>query len=312
MNKPNKVIDVLIIGSGPAGLTAGIYASRLKFSTLILEDEIIGGQIRNAYKIENYPGFINISGIDLIKNIQEQAIASGCIIDEFDKILCVKLTNDKKIIETQSYIYNAKTVIIASGAKRRQLPIPEENNFHGKGIHYCELCDGHMYEGKHIAIIGGGNSALLAVKFLSMYAEKITIIQQFDYFQAEKKIQEETFNNPKVNIIWNSEVKHAIGDNKISKIVIENIQTNTTSELSVDGIFVYIGFIPSTELYKDYIALDEFGNILADETTKTNVEGVFAAGDVRSKLFRQLTTATADGTVAALMAEKFINKINKE
>ncbi|AYF54616.1 FAD-dependent oxidoreductase [Clostridium botulinum C] len=312
MNKPNKVIDVLIIGSGPAGLTAGIYASRLKFSTLILEDEIIGGQIRNAYKIENYPGFINISGIDLIKNIQEQAIASGCIIDEFDKILSVKLTNDKKIIETQSYIYNAKTVIIASGAKRRQLPIPEENNFHGKGIHYCELCDGHMYEGKHIAIIGGGNSALLAVKFLSMYAEKITIIQQFDYFQAEKKIQEETFNNPKVNIIWNSEVKHAIGDNKISKIVIENIQTNTTSELSVDGIFVYIGFIPSTELYKDYIALDEFGNILADETTKTNVEGVFAAGDVRSKLFRQLTTATADGTVAALMAEKFINKINKE
>lgn len=312
MNKPNKVIDVLIIGSGPAGLTAGIYASRLKFSTLILEDEIIGGQIRNAYKIENYPGFINISGIDLIKNIQEQAIASGCIIDEFDKILSVKLTNDKKIIETQSYIYNAKTVIIASGAKRRQLPIPEENNFHGKGIHYCELCDGHMYEGKHIAIIGGGNSALLAVKFLSMYAQKITIIQQFDYFQAEKKIQEETFNNPKVNIIWNSEVKHAIGDNKLSKIVIENIQTNTTSELSVDGIFVYIGFIPSTELYKDYIALDEFGNILADETTKTNVEGVFAAGDVRSKLFRQLTTATADGTVAALMAEKFINKINKE
>ncbi|KEI10206.1 thioredoxin reductase [Clostridium sp. K25] len=312
MNKPNKVIDVLIIGSGPAGLTAGIYASRLKFSTLILEDEIIGGQIRNAYKIENYPGFINISGIDLIKNIQEQAITSGCIIDEFDKILSVKLTNDKKIIETQSYIYNAKTVIIASGAKRRQLPIPEENNFHGKGIHYCELCDGHMYEGKHIAIIGGGNSALLAVKFLSMYAEKITIIQQFDYFQAEKKIQEETFNNPKVNIIWNSEVKHAIGNNKLSKIVIENIQTNTTSELSVDGIFVYIGFIPSTELYKDYIALDEFGNILADETTKTNVEGVFAAGDVRSKLFRQLTTATADGTVAALMAEKFINKINKE
>src|SRR3712207_407510 len=209
MNKPNKAIDVLIIGSGPAGLTAGIYASRLKFLTLILEDEIIGGQIRDAYRIENYPGFINISGIDLIKNIQEQAIASGCIIDEFDKILSVKLTNDKKIIETQSYIYNAKTVIIASGAKRRQLPIPEENNFHGKGIHYCELCDGHMYENKHIAIIGGGNSALLAVKFLSMYAKKITIIQQFDYFQAEKKIQEETFNNPKVNIIWNSEVKHA-------------------------------------------------------------------------------------------------------
>ncbi|AEB76375.1 NAD(P)/FAD-dependent oxidoreductase [Clostridium botulinum] len=312
MNKLTKAIDILIIGSGPSGLTAGIYASRLKLSTLILEDEIIGGQIRDAYTIENYPGFINISGINLIKNMQEQAVASGCAIDEFDKILSVKLTNNKKIIETQSCIYDARTVIIASGAKRKQLPIPEENTFHGKGIHYCELCDGHMYEGKHIAVIGGGNSALLAVKFLSMYAEKITIIQQFDYFQAEKKIQEETFNNPKVNIIWNSEIRHAMGDNKLSKIVIENIQTKTTSELCIDGIFVYIGFIPSTELFKDYITLDEYGNILADETTKTNVEGVFAAGDVRSKLFRQITTATADGTVAALMAEKFINQINKE
>lgn len=312
MNKATKTIDVLIIGSGPAGLTAGIYASRLKLSTLILEDEIIGGQIRDAYTIENYPGFMNISGIALTKNMQQQAISSGCTIDEFDKILSIKFTNDKKIVETHSYIYNAKTIIIASGAKRRQLPIPEENTFHGKGIHYCELCDGHMYEGKHIAVVGGGNSALLAVKFLSMYARKITIVQQFDYFQAENKIQEETFNNPKVDIIWNSEVRHALGVDKLSKIVIENVQTKTTDELFVDGLFVYIGFIPSTELYKDYITLDEFGNILADETTKTNIAGVFAAGDVRSKLFRQITTATADGTVAALMAEKFINQIIKE
>lgn len=311
MEKENKDIDILIIGAGPAGLTAAIYTSRLKLKTLILEDEIIGGQIRDAYTIENYPGFINISGVDLTKKMEEQAIASGAIIDEFDKIISIKLSNSEKIVETESHIYNAKVVIIASGAKRRELPIPEEKKFHGKGIHYCELCDGHMYDGKHIAVVGGGNSALLAVNFLSKYAEKITLVHQLDYFQAEKKIQDEVFKNPKVTILWNSEIKHAIGDNNISKISVENIKTKQETELSVDGIFVYIGFIPRTDLFKDYITLDKFGNILADETTKTNIDGVFAAGDVRSKSFRQLTTATADGTVAALMAEKFINSKEK-
>ena len=311
MEKENKDIDILIIGAGPAGLTAAIYTSRLKLKTLILEDEIIGGQIRDAYTIENYPGFKNITGVDLTKKMEEQAIASGAIIDEFDKIISIKLSNAEKIVETESHIYNAKVVIIASGAKRRELPIPEEKKFHGKGIHYCELCDGHMYDGKHIAVVGGGNSALLAVNFLSKYAEKITLVHQLDYFQAEKKIQDEVFKNPKVTILWNSEIKHAIGDNNISKISVENIKTKQETELSVDGIFVYIGFIPRTDLFKDYITLDKFGNILADETTKTNIDGVFAAGDVRSKSFRQLTTATADGTVAALMAEKFINAKEK-
>lgn len=311
MEKENKDIDILIIGAGPAGLTAAIYTSRLKLKTLVLEDEIIGGQIRDAYTIENYPGFKNITGVDLTKKMEEQAIASGAIIDEFDKIISIKLSNSEKIVETESHIYNAKVVIIASGAKRRELPIPEEKKFHGKGIHYCELCDGHMYDGKHIAVVGGGNSALLAVNFLSKYAEKITLVHQLDYFQAEKKIQDEVFKNPKVTILWNSEIKHAIGDNNISKISVENIKTKQETELSVDGIFVYIGFIPRTDLFKDYITLDKFGNILADETTKTNIDGVFAAGDVRSKSFRQLTTATADGTVAALMAEKFINAKEK-
>lgn len=311
MEKENKDIDILIIGAGPAGLTAAIYTSRLKLKTLVLEDEIIGGQIRDAYTIENYPGFKNITGVDLTKKMEEQAIASGAIIDEFDKIISIKLSNAEKIVETESHIYNAKVVIIASGAKRRELPIPEEKKFHGKGIHYCELCDGHMYDGKHIAVVGGGNSALLAVNFLSKYAEKITLVHQLDYFQAEKKIQDEVFKNPKVTILWNSEIKHAIGDNNISKISVENIKTKQETELSVDGIFVYIGFIPRTDLFKDYITLDKFGNILADETTKTNIDGVFAAGDVRSKSFRQLTTATADGTVAALMAEKFINAKEK-
>ncbi|NEZ45778.1 thioredoxin-disulfide reductase [Clostridium niameyense] len=311
MNKSKKNIDVLIIGAGPSGLTAGIYSSRFKLSTIILEDEFIGGQIRDAFLIENYPGFKSIDGIELIKKFEDQALYSGCTIDEFDKIISLKLTNHEKIIETENHIYNPKVVIIASGAKRRELPIPEEKKFHGKGIHYCELCDGHMYNEKHIAVVGGGNSALLAVKFLCKYASKITLIHQLDYFQAEKKIQEEIFNNPKVDIILNSKITHAHGEDSLSKITIKNNKTTETKELNVDGIFVYIGFIPNTELFKPYINLDKFGNILADETTKTNIDGIFASGDVRAKLFRQLTTAVSDGTISALMAEKYINSIKE-
>lgn len=311
MNKEKKNIDVLIIGAGPAGLTAAIYTARLKLSTLIIENELIGGQIRNAYTVENYPGFLSTSGLELTEKFEEQAKSSGAIIDEFDTIVSVNFTNNEKIVETQNYIYICKVVIIASGSKRRELPIPEESKFHGNGIHYCELCDGAMYENKHIAVVGGGNSALLAVKFLSKYASKITMIHQSDVLQGEKKIQDEIFSNPKVEIIWNSRIIHANGENNISSITIKNLKTNETSNLDVDGIFVYIGLIPQTELFKDFINLDKYGSIIADENTKTNIEGVFAVGDVRTKSFRQLTTATSDGTIAALMAEKYLNSIKE-
>ena len=306
MNKATKNLDLIIIGSGPAGLTAGIYASRLKLNTLILEDEIVGGQIKDAYIVENYPGFSRISGTELIDKMQEQAINSGTLIDEFDKIISVKLTDNEKIIETQSYIYKPKAVIIAAGAKHRELPIPEEKKFHGNGIHYCELCDGHLYEGKNIAVVGGGNSAVGAVNFLSKYANKITLIHQFDKLQADQKSQEELFNNKKVEVLFDSEVRHAVGENSLEAVVLENIKTKETSELKLDGMFVYIGLVPRTELYKDYLKINNYGNIEAGETCETNVKGVFAAGDVRTKMFRQLTTAVSDGTVAALMTEKYI------
>ncbi len=304
MIKKEKKLDLLIIGSGPAGLTAAIYAARLKLKTLILEDELVGGQIKDAYTVENYPGFISISGSDLIDKIQNQAINYGVEIDEFDKIVSVKLTNNEKIIETKSYIYKPKAVIIAAGAKKRELPISEEKNFHGKGIHYCELCDGHLYEGKHIAVVGGGNSAVQAANFLSKYAKKITLIHKRNYLRADKKNQQELFDNKKVEILWNSKIQHAIGDNKLEAVLIEN--EKETYKLDLDGIFVYIGVAPRTDLYKDYLNLNSSGNIEASETCETNIKGVFAAGDVRTKPFRQLTTAVSDGTTAALMAEKYI------
>ncbi|AKN34133.1 thioredoxin reductase [Clostridium carboxidivorans P7] len=302
--KKEKKLDLLIIGSGPAGLTAAIYAARLKLKTLILEDELVGGQIKDAYTVENYPGFISISGSELIDKIQNQAINCGVEIDEFDKIVSVKLTNSEKVIETKSYIYKPKAVIIAAGAKKRELPIPEEEKFHGKGIHYCELCDGHLYEGKHIAVVGGGNSALQAANFLSKYAKKITLIHKRNYLRADKKNQQELFYNKKVEILWNSKIQHAIGDNKLESVLIEN--EKETYKLDLDGIFVYIGTAPRTDLYKDYLNLNSSGNIEAGETCETNIKGVFAAGDVRTKPFRQLTTAVSDGTTAALMAEKYI------
>lgn len=304
MDKKEKTLDLLIIGAGPAGLTAGIYAGRLKLKTLILEDELVGGQIKDAYIVENYPGFNSISGSELIDKIQEQAINCGVEIDEFDKILSVRLTDNEKIIETKSYIYKPKAVIIASGSKKRELPIPEEKKFHGNGIHYCELCDGSLYEGKHIAVVGGGNTAVGAANFLSKYAKKVTLIHKRDHLRADKKSQEELFNNKKIEILWNSKIKQAIGNERLEAVIVEN--EKEAYKLELDGIFAYIGLTPRTDLYKDYLKLDNYGNIEAGESCETNVKGVFAAGDVRTKVFRQLTTAVSDGTAAALMAEKYI------
>lgn len=310
--KPVIEKDLIVIGAGPAGLTAGIYAGRLKLDTLILENEIVGGQIRDAFLLENYPGFSSISGAELIDKMQAHAEESGAVIDEFDAIEKLQLTDDLKVIETSGAIYKPKSVIIASGAKKRLLPIPEEKKFHSRGIHYCELCDGHMYEGKEIAVVGGGNSALLAVKLLSKYATKITIVQQFDFFNAETKVQDEIFNNPKVEILWNSEIISASGSDHLEAIQIQNTKTKEVVTKNLTGVFVYIGYIPGTDLYKEFVTLDKFGNIDANESTETNIKGVFAAGDIRSKAFRQVTTAVSDGTVAALNAEKYIQSLEKQ
>lgn len=310
MSKPIIDKDLIIIGAGAAGLTAGIYSSRLKLSTLILEDEIIGGQINDAYLVENYPGFMSVKGSDLTSVMKEQALYAGAIVDEFDSIKSVSFSNEQKIIETDSYKYNAKSVIIAAGAKKRALPIPEEKKFLSKGIHYCELCDGHMYEGKHIVVVGGGNSAIGAALVLLKYASKLTIVHQFDTFNADKKTVDKLLEDKKVEIIWNSEVRHGFGEKKLEKIEIENLETKEKQLIDVDAVFVYIGHTPRTELYKEFLDVDNYGNILTNENCETKIDGIFAAGDVRAKRFRQLTTATSDGTIAALMAEEYLKNLN--
>ena len=308
MNKAVENLDLVIIGSGPAGLTAAIYATRAKLNSIVLENEVVGGQITGTYTIENYPGFTSIGGAELAERMQNHALELGARIDEFDPIISVKLSDDEKIIETENKIYRPNAVIIASGSQSRRLPVPEEKNFYGKGIHYCELCDAALYEGKDLIAVGGGNSALEGALFLTKYAKSLTVVHQFDNFQGNKTNQELLLNNEKVKVIWDSEIRHVVGTDKIEAVTIENIKTKEISELKADGIFVFIGRIPATDLFKDSIKLNEWGYIKTDETMRTNIKGVYAAGDIRDKMFRQITTATADGTIAALMAERFITK----
>lgn len=300
--------DVVIIGAGMAGLTAAMYCGRMNLNTLVLENAIVGGQIANATGIENYPGFINIAGADLISTVQQQAENFGAIIDEFDSIEKVTLKENPKIIETAEKIYLADVVIIASGMNRRRLPLPEEKKFAGRGVHYCELCDGHAYQDKIIAVMGGGNAAVDAANFLTKYAKKLYLIHRSE-FRADEISQKKLRENPKVKIFLQTEIKKLFGEKKLESIEILDKKSGKTKILQVDGIFVNIGVIPNTELFQSELQISENGRIIANEDCRTNIDGVFVAGDVREKEIRQLTTATADGTTAALLAEKYLSKL---
>ena len=300
--------DVIVIGAGMAGLTAAMYVGRMNLEVVVLENGIVGGQIANAVGIENYPGFVKVSGKDLISTLQTQAENFGAVIDEFDSIVKVSLKENPKVVETEEKIYLTDVVIIASGMERRKLPLPEERKFAGRGVHYCELCDGHMYQDKIIAVMGGGNAAVDAANFLTKYAKKLYLIHRSE-FRADEVSQNKLKSNPKVEIKLQTEIKKLLGDKKLSSVEILDKNSGETSELDVDGIFVNIGVVPNTELFKDEIELSPSGRIIAGEDCRTNIEGVFAAGDVREKEIRQLTTAASDGTTAALLAEKYLSKL---
>lgn len=306
MNKEIKYKDLIIIGGGPAGLTAAIYAARAKLDMLLLENNILGGQVRNSYTIENYPGFKNIAGSALADLMQQQAEELGAKIDEFDLVENVDLEGSYKIVETGDYIYKAKAVIIATGAMPKKLPIPSHDLYEGKGIHYCAVCDGAMYEGKNVAVVGGGNSALEEAIFLTRFAKKVMMIRRHDYFNGEKTIIDEIERNPKIEILFNEDLIDVKGSNFVEKAVIKNTKFREEREIDVDAVFGFIGTEPKTDFVKKYLKLTPNGYIITDENMRTNIDGVFAAGDVREKTFRQITTAVSDGTIAALAAEKYI------
>ncbi len=311
MAKQVKNIDLIIIGGGPAGLTAAIYGSRARLDLLLLEDKIVGGQVRNSYMVENYPGFKKISGAELSDIMQQQAEELGTNIDEFDIIENVKFDENEKIVETEEFIYKPKTVIIATGASPKKLPIKNEEKFSGKGVHYCAVCDGAMYQDKVIAIVGGGNTALEEAIFLTNFAKKVYIIRRYDYFRGEKAVLEEVEKNEKIEILYNEDLIAVEGNDFVEKGIIKNTLTGEEKEIKIEAVFGSIGHDPMVNLFKDYINLSKGNYIITDENMRTNIPGVYAVGDVRDKEYRQITTAVADGTIAALEAEKYIKKLGK-
>ena len=297
--------DIVIIGAGMAGLTAALYAGRMNFSTLVLENAIVGGQIANASGIENYPGFLSVAGSDLIATVQQQAESFGAVVDEFDAIERVELKGDIKLVETEGAVYETPVVIIASGMSRRKLPLAEEAKYAGRGVHYCELCDGHMYQDKTIAVMGGGNAALDAANFLSRYAKKLYLVHR-SRLRADDVSQKRLMENPKAQILLETEIRALKGEGKLTAIEIFDKKTGEARELPVDAVFVNIGVQPNTALFEGQVEINEKGHIVAGEDCRTKLPGVFAAGDIREKEVHQLTTAASDGTTAALLAEKYI------
>ena len=309
MEKERRKRDVVIIGAGMAGLTAALYAGRSGLSVLVLESELVGGQIANAAGIENYPGFLSVGGSELISTVQNQAEKFGAVVDEFDAIVRVDLSAQPKIVETESAVYESGAVILATGMKRRKLSLTEAARYEGRGIHYCELCDGQAYQGKKVAVIGGGNAAVDAAEYLSKLAAKLYLIQRSE-LRADAASVNRLRGHGNVEILLHTEPRALSGDKRLTAATIFDRKAETTKELPLDAIFVNIGVEPNTALFADQVKTDKAGNIIAGEDCRTNLDGVFAAGDIRTKEVRQLTTAAADGTTAALGAVKYLRSLN--
>ena len=301
------IFDVMILGAGASGLTAGIYSSRAKLSTVILNEGAVGGQMVLTEEIANYPGVETIKGYMLANTMKKQAKDFGCKIKTSLKIAKYNLTDEIKSVETEDgRIFKAKTVILAPGGKPRSLNIPGEDTFKGKGISYCATCDGDFFTGKELIVVGGGNSALEEAVALTNFASKVTIVHQFDEFQAFKHAVEEAEKNPKINFIMSSELREFKGNNVLESVTMENLKTGEMSEMKVDGVFIFVGYQPNTEFLKGIVNLNERGEIVVDTDMKTNIQGVFAGGDCIAKKYRQVTTAVAEGTVAALSAAEYL------
>jgi len=304
--------DAIIIGAGAAGLTAGIYLSRAKVKTLILNEGAVGGQMVLTHEIANYPGVENISGYELARTMKSQAQKFGCIIKSNVKITSLELNDDvKKITVNDKDVYTANAIIISTGGKSRMIGAISENEFKGKGISYCATCDGDFFQDKEIIVVGGGNSALEEAVSLTKYASKVTIIHQFDHFQALEHYVDEAKKNEKINFIMESKIIEFVGDEKLESVKVQHQSSSEITEMKIDGVFIFIGYVPNTESLEGLIELNKWKEIVVDKDMKTNVMGVFAAGDSIQKKYRQVTTAVADGTIAALSAADFINSLKK-
>jgi len=302
----SRTYDVIIIGGGPAGLTAGLYTSRARLRTLIIESRLFGGQITTTDLIENYPGFPNgITGAELGQLMEEQAKRFGLDMVS-QEVLTVRLEGERKVIQTYESEYEAEVLIVSSGTEYKRLGILGEEGFIGRGVSFCATCDAAFFQDNQIVVVGGGDSALTEALFLTKFAKEVTIIHRRDALKATKIYQERAFANPKIKFLWNSVIQEIKGDKTVQSILVKNVKTGEVKEFETEGVFLFVGIEPRTHFLKGWVEMDKDGYILANENCETSVKGIFAAGDCRKKLLRQITTAVGDGATAAFAAEKYL------
>src|SRR3989338_3753283 len=306
----SKEYDIVIIGGGPAGLAAGLYASRGNVQTIILEKLIPGGQLNNTQDVENYPGMDHMTGPEISQAMEAQTKRFGCEIINNCNITSVELLGKEKIIKTDKGTFTGKVVIIATGSEHRKLDVPGEKEYSGKGVSYCAVCDGAFFKEKDLIVVGGGDSAVEEGTFLTKFAKKVTIVHRRDKFRAEKIIQDRAFKNPKIDVIWNTVVPEIKGNgNGVTAVKLKNTETNEEKDFACDGVFIYVGLDPNTQLFKDKVKMDETDKILTNEKMETDIPGVYAAGDVRETPLKQAVTAASDGSLAATIAIGYIESL---
>ncbi|MCB5940473.1 thioredoxin-disulfide reductase [bacterium 210820-DFI.6.52] len=297
--------DIVIIGAGAAGMTAAVYAARGGNSAIVLEQNVHGGQIVNTGEVENYPAILSISGVEFAGNLYEQATSHGADI-RYEKVTGFDFSGPVKVVETDEGRYECKAVILANGVVKRKLGVPGEEKFQGRGVSYCATCDGGFFRGEKTAVVGGGNTALEDALFLANLCEEVTLIHRRDEFRGDAHNVKAVLARENIRILYDTVPLEVLGDQQVTGLKVQNKKTGEESELAVDGVFVAVGQIPQNELFRGAVEMDEGGFVAAGEDTKTNIPGVFAAGDTRQKLVRQLVTAAADGAVAAVMAGSYI------
>lgn len=306
-----KEFDVVILGGGPAGFSAGIYTARGNVSTAILDVSMLGGQPSNYLELENYPAFMKIGGFELMEKFEEHADMFGVQKFPMQEIESVDLVSSPKIIRTKEVEFRAKSVIIATGAKPMKLGVKGEEEFIGRGVSYCAVCDGAFYKDKVVAIVGGGNSAVEEAIYLTKFASKVYIIHRRDELRADKIIQDRATKNEKIEFVLNSVVCEIQGQDLVNNLILKNTKTDEMFNLAVDGVFPYIGITPNVENISGQITQDKAGFIITDETMKTSIDGVFAIGDARNTPLRQVITAASDGAIAGVYAVKYIESLKE-
>lgn len=305
------VENVIIIGSGPAGLTAGIYTARANLNPLLITGNDLGGQVAITYEVENYPGFPeSISGPELVERMQKQAEKFGTRI-EFDYVEAVELDQQPFTVRTvNGEVYKAWTLIVSTGATARRLGVPGEQELTGRGVSYCATCDGFFFRGREVVVVGGGDSAIEEAIFLTRFASKVTIVHRRDQLRASQILQQRAFENDKIEFVWDSVVTSVNDDsganNAVSSVTLRNVKTGEERLFPAGGVFIFIGHYPNSQIFQGKLAMDEEGYILTDRLMTTNVPGVFAAGEIQDKRFRQVATSVGQGTAAAMEVEKYL------